>query len=185
MKRITVRKVMFWLTFGAGVAALLAVASCTRSSTSSAPSTLSITAPRSGATVPAGNVTVSVQVSNLSLVDKIGKSSAKGEGHIVYAMDVQPSTTAGKSALPTAGRWQATAATSYTFTNVPAGTHRFYVQLVNNNNTPLTPAVSADVSVTVEAPPAPTPVPPAEVPAPTPVQTPSEVQTPSSIPSGE
>ncbi len=181
MKRVRIRKLILWGMVVAVVASLLSVAGCTSksSSTASSPSIV-IAAPQGGTTVPAGDITVSVQVSHLSLVDKVGKANVKGEGHVIYAMDVEPSTTAGKSAVPATGRWSASAATSYTFANVSAGAHRFYVELVNNNNTPLNPLVSANVSVTVAAPPAPapaTPLPPAETPGPAPAQTTSAEAT--------
>ncbi|MBP1928979.1 hypothetical protein J2741_001526 [Methanolinea mesophila] len=35
--------------------------------------------------------------------------------------------------------WAPSASTSHTFTGVPVGIHRFYVELVNNDHTPLSP----------------------------------------------
>ena len=102
-----------------------------------------IALPQNRATLQPGNVTVTVQVSNLNLVNKIGQPNVTGEGHIVYYADVVPPTDAGKPALTTTGTYSASADTSYTWTNVAAGTHTFWVQLVNNDNTPLTPPVLA------------------------------------------
>ena len=47
--------------------------------------------------------------------------------------------------------WAHVAATSYTFTNVPAGTHTVTVQLVNNDHTPVTPLATSTVTVSVAA----------------------------------
>jgi hypothetical protein len=84
-------------------------------------------------------------------VDKIGQAIASGEGHIIYYMDVVPPTDPTQAATTAAGTYAATAATSYTWQNVAAGTHTFFVELVNNDNTPLTTPVVIQVVVTVTA----------------------------------
>jgi plastocyanin len=113
-----------------------------------------ITQPANGAVVPAGNVTVSVQVSNFNLADKLGQANVSHEGHIHYFLDVAPPTTQGQPAIPPSGSvWKATPDTSYTFTDVTPGTHTISVELVNNDHTPLDPPVTASVTITVQAPP--------------------------------
>jgi plastocyanin len=113
---------------------------------------ITITQPTSGQTLPAGNITVKVQVSNFQLVDKLGQTSVQGQGHIHYFMDYPPPTTPNEPAIPPSGMnvsWAATANTSYTFQNVSAGSHTVYVELVNNNHTPLVPPVTSSVAFTV------------------------------------
>jgi outer membrane protein assembly factor BamB len=109
---------------------------------------ISILQPTNGAIKRAGSITIDVSVSNFNLVDKLGQANVSGEGHIHYFMDVQPPTTPGQPAIPPADSvWAATADTSYTFNNVPDGIHTFYVELVNNDHTPLEPPVVSQVQV--------------------------------------
>ena len=111
---------------------------------------IQITSPLEDATVPAGNVTVMVHVDDLTLVSKLGQASVAGEGHIHYFMDVDTvPTTPGKPALTAAGTYYPTANTSYTWTNVMPGMHKFAVELVNNDHTPLVPAKYTMINVTV------------------------------------
>lgn len=112
--------------------------------------TIMIESPEDGASIPPGNVTITVDVSNFELVDKMGQPSATGEGHIHYYMDVDPPTTPGESAITEPGTYFATSDTSYTWTNVSAGTHTFSVQLVNNDHTVIDPAATDTIEVTVE-----------------------------------
>jgi hypothetical protein len=89
-------------------------------------------------------------VSNFNLVDKTGQANNTGEGHIIYYLDVTPPTLPGNSALTSAGTCAASVAQSYTWHNVGAGYHYFFAELVNNDNTPLTPAITAGVYVTAQ-----------------------------------
>ena len=118
---------------------------------SGATPSITITSPADGSTVAPGDVMVTVNVSNFNLVPKQGEAAVQGEGHIHYFLDVNPiPTTPGQPALPPAGSAYATTdKTTYTFTNVAAGTHTIAVELVNNDHTPLSPPVTATVTVTV------------------------------------
>jgi hypothetical protein len=107
-----------------------------------------ITEPYNVSPVPAGDVTISTMVSNFNLVDKIGQANVAGEGHIIYYLDVTPFTIPGKSALTAKGTYAESTDTSYTWHNVGAGYHFFSVELVNNDNSPLSPAIIASVYVT-------------------------------------
>ena len=109
-----------------------------------------ITQPSSGSTITGNNVTVKVHVSNFDLVDKLGQSNVAGQGHIHYFLDVQPPTTPGQPATTAQGTFVATTNTSYTWTNLSPGQHTFAVELVNNDHTPLEPAVTASVTVTLQ-----------------------------------
>jgi plastocyanin len=113
---------------------------------------VTITSPQNGATLPAGNVTVTVQVSNFKIVDKQGQASVPGEGHVHFYMDVSPiPTDPKKPAIPAnaSAAWAHVSANTYTFTNVPPGMHTFTVQLANNDHTPVQPSAVASVMVTV------------------------------------
>lgn len=125
--------------------------------TSPAP-TLSILSPQDGATVPAGDITVTIKPGNFHIVEKQGRANVAGEGHVHFYMDAGtvPSTP-GAPAIPAAAdtRWAPVAGTAYTFTDVPSGTHTFTVQLVNNDQTPVIPLTYRSVTVTVPVPPVP------------------------------
>lgn len=109
---------------------------------------LTITAPASGATLPEGNVTVSVTVKDFTLVAPGGANEA-GKGHIHYYLDTTIPTAPGAPATTAPGTYKPGAGTSMVWENLKAGTHTFGVQLVNANHTPLTPPVLATVTVTV------------------------------------
>jgi len=113
---------------------------------------VSITSPTNGTTIPQGNVTVTIQVQNFTIVDKQGQASVPGEGHVHFYMDVSPiPSTPGQPAIPAnaSAVWAHVASTSYTFTNVPPGTHIFSVQLANNDHTPVIPLATDTITVTV------------------------------------
>ena len=110
-----------------------------------------ITEPADADSVAAGDVTVEVDVSDFDVVDKLGEPPVEGEGHVHFYLDVtEVPTTPGQPAVTAEGTYHATATTSHTWEDVPAGTHTFAVQLVNNDHTPLIPPVLAEVTVTVE-----------------------------------
>jgi hypothetical protein len=95
------------------------------------------------------NITITVNVTGFNLV-AAGQTGQAPFGHLVYYMDVLPPTTTGQSAHTQTGTFVATTATSNTWTNVTPGPHTFWVQLVNTNNTPLTPPEVAQISLLVE-----------------------------------
>jgi hypothetical protein len=98
--------------------------------------------------IEAGNVTVTVQVRNFSLVNGAGRPVTPAKGHIMYFKDVAPRTEPGLPAETPPGTFQISYQTSCTWYNVTQGTHTFSVELVNNDNTPLVPAVIDAVDVT-------------------------------------
>jgi hypothetical protein len=114
------------------------------------PPSLVILSPRDGANVPSGSVTVDIQVSNFNIVDKQGQANVSHEGHVHFYLDVEAPTTPGQPAIPASGTWAQVAATTYTFTNVAAGTHTISVELINNDHTPLEPAVVARITINVQ-----------------------------------
>lgn len=110
-----------------------------------------ITEPVDGSMLTSSSVTVSAQVDNLKLVDKLGQANAPGEGHIHYFLDVTPPMAAGEPATTAPGTFIATAATSHTWSNLAPGTHTLSVELVNNDHTPLSPPVVASVNITMKS----------------------------------
>jgi plastocyanin len=116
------------------------------------PPNLVIASPRDGDTLPAGDITVTIGVTNFNIVDKQGQANVSHEGHVHYYLDVDAPTTAGKPAIPASGTWAHVASTTYTFTNVAPGMHNISVELVNNDHTPLDPPVVAKIMINVAAP---------------------------------
>ncbi len=138
-------------TLGQGLAGVWSVVDPAATAPAPVP-VLSIVSPSNGATVPAGDVTVTIKVNNFNIVDKQGQPSVSGEGHVHFYLDVPAPTTPGQPAIPASGVWAHVSGTTYTFTNVAQGTHTITVQLVNNDHTPLLPLVTAQVTITVAAP---------------------------------
>ena len=150
------------------------------------PPGVTIISPAEGATLEAGSVQVSIEITNFSLV-AAGRPNAPDEGHICYYLDVDIPTVPGEPAVSAEGTYKVTAETSVTWDDVGSGTHTFGVQLVNNDHTPLDPPVTAELTATVlapaPAPPAPTPAPaPAPAPAPTPAPMPAPEPMPPPTP---
>ena len=94
-------------------------------------------------------ITITVTVSGFNLVDAIGKPNVAGEGHINYFLNVAAPTAPGQPATAAAGSYNSTAATSYTWPNLPDGAYTFYVELVNNDNTPLSPPQVDQVAISI------------------------------------
>jgi hypothetical protein len=115
------------------------------------PASVYITYPDFDGGVDAGNVTVTIQVRNFSLVNDVGRTVTPGEGHIICFKDVTPRTEPGLPAETQPGTFQISYQTSCTWYNVTPDTHTFSVELVNNDNTPLVPAVIDAVDVTAVA----------------------------------
>jgi len=110
---------------------------------------IKITNPKNGQIRPSTRFTASVNVTNFNVVDKQGQAAAPGEGHVHFYLDIQPPADPTKPAAPTSGVWAHISGTTYTFENIPVGTHTIYVQLVNNDHTPLSPGVTDSVQVFV------------------------------------
>jgi hypothetical protein len=115
------------------------------------PASVYITYPDFDGGVNAGDVTVTVEVRNFSLVNGVGRPVTPGEGHIICFKDVIPRTEPGIPAKTQPGTFQVSYLTSCTWYNVTEDTHTFSVELVNNDDTPLVPAVIDAVDVTAFA----------------------------------
>ena len=107
--------------------------------------------PTDGSSVPAGDLAIRVAVGGFGLVDKIGKPPTPGEGHIVFyvGVDFIP-TRPGRPALTAPGTFAVSAQPEYTWSNLTSGTNRIAAQLVNNDDSPLQPPVTASANVTVQ-----------------------------------
>jgi hypothetical protein len=150
---------------------------------------LRITQPVQGSAVNAGDVTVEVEVDNFNVVDKLGQAPEDGEGHVHFYIDIgEIPTVDDEPAVTDEGTYHAQATQEFVWEDVEPGTHTFAVQLVNNDHTPLSPPVIAQVTVEAvegdDASPTPTateeeeePTPTEEEEEPTPTDEPSPTPT--------
>jgi hypothetical protein len=109
-----------------------------------------IMSPESGFVSNTGDVTITVKVLSFTLVEKVGQTNVVGEGHIVYYLDVDVPKTQGAQATTAQDTYAVTSATSHTWHSLKAGHHMLRVQLVNNNNTPLSDPIFASVGIDVD-----------------------------------
>jgi hypothetical protein len=109
-----------------------------------------ILTPRDGGVVSAGSVTITAQASNFNLVTPSGQPNASHEGHIDYFMDLKAPITPGQPVTGPDTVFASSPQASYTWKKVTAGVHTFSIELVNNDDTPLSPPVVANISVTVQ-----------------------------------
>jgi len=110
---------------------------------------VTIVSPEEGASIAAGNVTVTVNLTNFTPVEPTGQPNAPGEGHLHYYLDAPVPTNESAPAIPETGGYVISTNTSYTWENVTPGEHNLSVQLVNNDHTPLIPLAFDTVNVTV------------------------------------
>jgi hypothetical protein len=105
---------------------------------------IDITSPKQGDMVKNGSVTLKVAVEDFKLVDKIGKTSQIGEGHILYTLDPnQPGDP------DTGRRVKETADREVKWENITSGEHTLVAQLVENNGSFIEPAVIQRITVNV------------------------------------
>ena len=110
---------------------------------------VTIVEPLDGATLPAGNVTVEVNLTDFALVEPTGQENAPGEGHLHYYLDAVVPTNESEPAVPEFGGYVISTNLSHTWENVTEGEHNLSVQVVNNDHTPLIPLAFETVNVTV------------------------------------
>jgi hypothetical protein len=106
--------------------------------------------PPAESTTTDNSITIDTFVERFELVGKVGQSNSPGEGHIIFYMDVAPPIELGQSTLTADGTYAISTEKSYTWNSVQPGRHVFWVQLVNNDNTPLQPPEAVRVYVTVK-----------------------------------
>ena len=114
-----------------------------------------ITSPEEGANITTQNVTVSVDITNFTLVEPTGQPNAPGEGHLHYYLDALIPTNTSAPAIPETGGYAISTNTTYTWEDVPSGEHNFSVQLVNNDHTPIVPLTADTVNASVNVTPTP------------------------------
>jgi hypothetical protein len=137
---------------GAGVAAYFLIAGAL----SPQPS-LRITSPATDAVISGGKTTIAVEVLNATLgIAARGKSY-----HLHYYLDADVPTAHDRPAIPAAGAWASSTKTTHEWSISGAGIHILAVQLVTNDDRPLSPPVIAAVVVQVpKAVPSPAPTSP-------------------------
>ncbi|MDD1702291.1 MAG: DUF4399 domain-containing protein [Methanoregula sp.] len=143
------------LVTGAVLAAVLISAGCISGSGNS-PGVV-ITTPQDKATLTGSNVTLNIQISNfvitaesMDMTSMQGIQNEAGTGHIHWFIDVPVPTDPGRKAETADNTWKMHDDTSFTWQNVPPGTHNLSVELVNNDMTPFSPAVYQTITVTVK-----------------------------------
>ncbi|MDP2314202.1 MAG: hypothetical protein Q8P41_14965 [Pseudomonadota bacterium] len=115
--------------------ALLLACSGAKDDTGEAASSITFLSPAAGATVPAGDVSVSVVVENFVLVSPAKHNEGEAEGYIAVSVD-------GAEVLQTGD-------TQFTVT-LAAGAHTLGAELYYTDGDALDPAVSAEITVTAE-----------------------------------
>jgi hypothetical protein len=126
---------------------VVALAACHPAPTTPQDARVLIIDPASQQEVPVGDVTVRVFVERFELVDEGGVENVSGQGHVVYYKDVDPPLALGDTALTADGTSVVGSDTAHTWSDVTPGPHTFWVQLVNNDNTPLEPPAAVRVDV--------------------------------------
>jgi len=135
------------------------IAACAQPAASPTPTVkplavITITSPKNGDTVPAGNVIVNWEVSDVTLVP--AASAQKPEDyHVHLALDVDATQWVGKDTVVPAGdanpnptRLIHSAAKTFTFANVAAGEHTLVIWLSLASHVSVKPPVSATVKFT-------------------------------------
>ena len=126
----------------AAVALLLGVSGCRKGPTEGVLSVEVIT-PAHRSEFSPGPIPMEVEVTNFTLVDKLGAANQEDEGHLHFYLDVFPMpTTAGQPAVSDVGIYHESVSTSYEWPDVrEVRVHIAGAQLVNNDHTPLDPPI--------------------------------------------
>jgi hypothetical protein len=111
------------------------------------PPIILIITPSAESVIPAGDLTVTSVVSNFNLVPPTGQPNKNGEGHIIYYLDGVPLKVPTQSAFSPTGTYAKSVMTSYSWQAIKVGYHSLSVQLVNNDDTPLVPAITNTIYV--------------------------------------
>ena len=112
---------------------------------------LTIVEPSDNATA-SGSLVVRVDVRGFRVVPQGRPANVPGEGHLIYYRDVDfVPTRAGSAARTEPGTFAASSELTHTWSELTPGSHALFVQLVNNDDTPLSPPVVDSVVVTVTA----------------------------------
>ena len=110
---------------------------------------LTIPGPQQQQAKPCADINVSPEVFNFIIVNKIGQEAVPGEGHYIYYFNVSPPTKQNAPAITKEGTYAITTDSYVTWAGVETGKYEVWVQLVNNDNTPLEPPVVARAELIV------------------------------------
>jgi hypothetical protein len=143
------RKVAPWFL---AIILLAALCACRSEPVAPGEAQVIILDPVADATLNTNSVTISVHIDNFKLVDKNGQPAQPGEGHLLYYSDVTPPLVKGQSALTAEGSYVISTQKTCEWKNLTTGRHNFWVQLVNNDNTPLIPPAAVRLPLTVVMP---------------------------------
>lgn len=94
-------------------------------------------------------IKVVVQVAGFELVDGSGRANAAGQGHINYFFNVKAPAAPGQPATTAPGTYASSTATTYSWPGLSDGVYTVAAELVNNDDTPLSPPVVAEASVSL------------------------------------
>jgi plastocyanin len=111
---------------------------------------IKIDEPKESAVISTNNVTIKSNYTFFSVIPHFGMANVRGQGHLHYFKDVTAPTTPGQPAITATGTWNQSANFLNNWTNLAPGRHKFSVELVQNDHTPLVPPVVATVNVTIQ-----------------------------------
>jgi len=111
---------------------------------------LQIKLPEDGAELPPGVVIIAVSVENFIISARdMGVLNREGEGHLIYYIDEDPPLTQNEPAVTETSI--VSVDLLHLWKPIPEGEHTFAVQLVNNDDTPMDPAVTAKIVLNIKA----------------------------------
>jgi len=99
------------------------------------PATVTLTAPKPGATVPAGTVRVVVETTGLTFTMP-GNTNVAGEGHVHFTLDDRPFIMSVEKVAE--------------IEDVEPGTHKLIAEIVQNNTDSFDPPIEQEIEFTVE-----------------------------------
>ena len=111
---------------------------------------IKITSPANGGTIKGPDVTVSIELSDVTLITP-SKTTKKEDLHVIYALDVDTKPFLdGTIKLGSGPNRLHRGSTSVTFKDVTSGPHTVQVILVYSDHTPVKPLVAPSVNFIVD-----------------------------------
>ena len=138
----TTARLIYWVAFMTTIAIVPSAATA---------ADVKITSPSNGGTIKGPDVTVSIELSDVTLVPP-SKASKKEDLHVIYALDVdtKPFLDGTTPKLGSDANRLHRGGTSVTFKDVAPGPHTVQVILVHSDHTPVKPLVAPSVSFVVD-----------------------------------
>ena len=139
----SIRLSLIVLSFVLIAGALMALGGCAKGAATSTdqsaapvtPPTIELVTPANGATVPAGDVSMSVKTTGLKFVMP-SNTAVAGEGHVHFSLDGGPE--------------QMSDSPDYVYKDVAPGEHTLTAQLVQNDTKPFSPPVKQEITFVAE-----------------------------------